>query len=288
MNSNEIEDLRRRYLYRLYELSGQSTIEEVPFNRIDEDLGISDEDDTKIVMYLQEKNLAGYSTSGHVSITARGIDEVERIMAETYAEKMRMVLKKIYDMSGPPYTNEVIYFNLLRELGMNGRELNPILDDFRNRRGWLGESSDESVCLSPEGVLEVENSRVERSRGGGGDVYQTHIHGPNYGGIQQGGKGNTQNVTLTNTNNPDLDRALASIVELIRSSQIPDDDKQELEDEVGKVNKLALREPAVGLLERAKSRLDMIKLAITGTDIAIKAAPHIETAWELLKHKFGR
>ena len=287
MNPNEIEDLRRRYLYRLYELSGGSTIEGVPFNQIDEDLGISDDDDTKIVMYLQEKGLAGYSTSGHVSITVRGIDEVERVMAETYAEKVRMVLKKIYDMSGPPYTNEVMYFDLLRELGMNGREINPILDDFRNRRGWLGESSDESVCLSPEGVLEVENSRVERPRARGGDVYQTHIHGPNYGGIQQGGQGNTQNITLTNTNNPDFDRVLTSLVEIIRSSQIPDDDKQELEEEVSKINKLALKEPAPGLLDRAKARLDVIKLAITGTDIAIKAAPHLDTLWELIKHKFG-
>jgi hypothetical protein len=31
----------------------------------------------------------------------------------------------------------------------------------------------------------------------------------------------------------------------------------------------------------------MIKLAITGTDIAMKAAPHINTLWELLQQRFG-
>src|SRR5438067_1096486 len=121
MNPNEIDELRRRYLHRLCELSGGNTLEGVPFKQVDEDLDISEDDDTKIVTYLSGKGLAKYSTFGHVSITVRGIDEVERVMAETYAEKMRMVLKKIYDMSGPPYTNEVMYFDLLRELGMNGR-----------------------------------------------------------------------------------------------------------------------------------------------------------------------
>ncbi len=287
MNPNEIDELRRHYLHRLYELSAGSTLEGVPFKQIDEDLGISEDDDTKIVTYLSGKGLAKYSTFGHVSITVRGIDEVERIMAQTYAEKMRMVLEKIYEMAGAPHTNEVNYFALQQELGMNGRELNPILKDFTDRRGWLGDCSDECVCLSPEGVLEVENSRVERSRARGGDVYLTHIHGPNYGGIQQGTHGSTQNITLTNTNNPDFDRAIASLVELIRASQMPADDKQELEEEVGKVNNLALKEPAPGLLERAKNRLDLIKVAITGTDIAIKAAPHLDTLWELIKQRFG-
>ena len=140
--------------------------------------------------------------------------------------------------------------------------------------------------MAPAGIEFLESGG--RRAGAAPPVsYTTNIHGPNYGGIQQGGQGNVQNVTLTNTNNPDFDRALASLVELIRSSQIPDDDKQELEEEVGNVNKLALREPAPGMLERAKTRLDMIKLAITGTDIAMKAAPHINTLWELLQQRFG-
>jgi hypothetical protein len=68
---------------------------------------------------------------------------------------------------------------------------------------------------------------------------------------------------------------------------LPADDKQELEGEVGNVNKLALREPAPGLLDRAKSRLDMVRLGLQGTDLLIKADPHLETAWEFLKQRFG-
>jgi hypothetical protein len=115
--------------------------------------------------------------------------------------------------------------------------------------------------------------------------YTTNIHGPNYGGIQQGGQGNVQNITLTN--NPDFDRAVASLVELIRNSSIPEDDKEDIRGDIDKVSKLALKEPAPGLLGRAKNRLDLIKVAVTGTDIAIKASPHIDTLWEMVKQRFG-
>jgi len=284
-NAARIEDLRRRYLHRLYEMSGGSTIQGVPFKQIDEDLGISDDEDTNIVMYFQEKGLAGYSTSGHVSITARGIDEVERAMQSSYAEKESRILRKIYEMGGVYHTDWVPIDALVKELGMPFREVNDVLIDLEKRKGLI-EGIEEAVKMAPAGIEFIEIGG--RSAGVAHSVsYTTNIHGPNYGGIQQGGQDNVQNVTLTNTNNPDFDRALASLVELIRSSQIPNDDKHELEEEVSKVNKLALREPAPGVLERAKSRLDMIKLAITGTDIAMKAAPHIDTIWELLKQRFG-
>jgi hypothetical protein len=74
---------------------------------------------------------------------------------------------------------------------------------------------------------------------------------------------------------------------LIRSSSISDDDKEEIQEGRSKVNKLALREPAPGLLERAKSRIDMVKLAITGTDVVIKAASYLDAVYEYFKRKYG-
>ena len=58
----DVQALRLRYLQRIYELSGGSTIQGVPTSQIDSDLGISDEDDPKIVTYLSAKGLANYST----------------------------------------------------------------------------------------------------------------------------------------------------------------------------------------------------------------------------------
>jgi hypothetical protein len=196
MNPDKKTELRWRYLLKLYELSEGGLHPEIDYKLVQSELGYSSKETRSVVDYLESKDLVSFKCRVPcIQITTRGIDKVERIMAETYAEKMRKVLEKIYEMAGPDHTNEVSYFALQRELEMNGRELNPILKDFEERRGWLGESSDESVCLSPEGVLEVENSRVER-RGIGGDIYQTNIHAPIYGGILQGGQSNTQTNTV--------------------------------------------------------------------------------------------
>lgn len=280
------EELRRHYLHRLYELSGGSSHELVPFRQIDADLGISDDEDTKIVTYLKAKGLAHYSTFGHVSITTRGIDEVEAAMRKSYAETERMILRKIYDMSGPNHTEWVIITDLGKDLAMNIHELYDILNDLEHRKGLIG-SVDQAVWVKPAGLEFIESGGQSLTGAASNITYTTNIHGPNYGGIQQGGQGNTQSITLTKTNNGDFDKALASIVELVRASDLPVDDKQELECEVATVNKLALREPAPGILERAKSRIDMIKLSLQGTELLIKVGPHLEVAWEYLKHRFS-
>ena len=205
-------------------------------------------------------------------------------MKSNFAEKERRVLQKLYDERERRHTNPHVPEELARDLKLDVDEVYDIINELEGQ-GLIG-GTDEASWIIPPGIKLIE-SDDPRAGTASNVSFTTNIHGPNYGGIQQGGKGNTQNITLTNTHNSDFDRALASLVELIRSSQIQDDDKQELEEEVGKVNKLALREPTSGLLDRAKSRLDMIKLAVTGTDIAIKAAPHLDTIWELLKQRFG-
>jgi Mn-dependent DtxR family transcriptional regulator len=279
------QELQRCYLQRLYELSGGNTLRGVSTDQLEAELNISDEEGTNVLMRLQTRGLADFFTFGHANITPKGIEEVERIMEMSYAEKEGLVLQKIYDMGGIYHMDSVMIDDLVKELGLIYREVNQILIDLEKRKELI-DGDEVSVRMKPAGIELIE-SGGRRAGATTGINFTTNIHGPNYGGIQQGGQGNTQNVTLTNTNNPDFDRALAGLIELIRSSSMPDDDKQELEEEIGKVNKLALRDPAPGLLERAKSRLDMMKLAITGTDIAIKAAPHIDTLWDIIKHKFG-
>jgi hypothetical protein len=279
------KELQRRYLKRLYELSGGNTLKGVNTGQLDSELGISDEEGTNVLTHLQIRGMADFFTFGHANITPKGVEEVERIMEMSYAEKEALVLQKIYEMGGVYHMDSVLINDLVKELGLIYREVNQILIDLETRKELI-DGDEESVRMKPAGIELIESGG--RRTGATREIsFTTNIHGPNYGGIQQGGQGNTQNITLTNTTNPDFDRALASIVELIRASSIPADDKQELEEEVGKVNKLALKEPAPGLLERAKSRLDMVKLGIQGTELAIKVSPHLEVAWEYLKHKFG-
>jgi hypothetical protein len=279
------QELQRRYLKRLFELSGGNTLKGVSTSQLESELGLSDEEGTNVLIHLQTRGLADFFTFGHANITPKGVEEVERIMEISYAEKEALVLQKIYDMGGVYHMDSVMIDALVKELGLIYREVNQILIDLEKRKELI-DGDEVSVRMKPAGI-EVIESGGRRAGATPGISYTTNIHGPNYGGIQQGTHGSTQNITLTNTNNTDFDRALASIVELIRASNLRADDKQELEGEVENVNKLALREPAPGLLERAKSRLDIVKLGLQGTDLLIKAGPHLEVAWEYLKHKFG-
>lgn len=283
---NEVNQLRIRYLQKVYDLTGGNTGKGANRKQLDTELGITEDEDMAILNYLAGKGLAHWHSPISAGITAKGIDEVERIMAESYAEKERRVLRRIYDLGGPSHTEWVLLTDLSRDIGISTRELYQILNDLEHRKGLIG-SVDQAVWMVPAGIELIESGGQRTGASTPGASFTTNIHGHNYGGIQQGGQGNTQNITLTNTNNPDFDSALATIVEMIRASSMPDDDKKELEDELGKVNKLALKEPTPGLLEKAKSRLDMVKLGLQGTELALKAAPHLGTAWEFLRNKFG-
>jgi hypothetical protein len=47
-----------------------------------------------------------------------------------------------------------------------------------------------------------------------------------------------------------------------------------------------LSEPKPGLLERAKARMDVVKLGLAGTEALIKVTPHLQKIWDLLSSKF--
>src|SRR5947209_5417025 len=201
------EEKRNRVLLALYQLHSIVS----PYVNVSELKELADvgDDFYNILKYLGVNGKRWLvKTNLRINITPSGIDRAEELVKMGMAETMQSVLRKIYDMSGPDHNKDVNYFELQRGLKMGGRDLNPILKDFEDK-GWVGGGSDEVVRLTPRGVLEIENPKLKNR---GGDIYQTNIYGSNYGGVQQGGQGNTQNVTLTHTNNPDFDKALASIV----------------------------------------------------------------------------
>lgn len=158
---------------------------------------------------------------------------------------------------------------------------------------WLQQLGEQQIILDVRRDIQIfiqemkleqieANSRTQESSS---TIYNTTIHGSNYGGVQQGGQDNTQNTTFSN--NAEFDAAISSLVEIIRASGLSDDDKREMEEELNKVNQVALKEPAPKLLEKAKTRLDIVRLGLQGTDLLIKAGPHLQVAWEYLKYRFG-
>jgi hypothetical protein len=279
------EETRNIVLTTLSRLATRGTMSHVNVYDLQRESNIGD-DFYPTVDFLRRKGfLAKFNL--RIEITDSGIEEAERIVQN----QRDIVLQKLNELAAESKIGYVLVTKIAQALGL---DFNNVYEIFRY---W-----EEKQCVEMSHEVDIEHELVRITSIGidaleGHDhaalmspsniTYNTTVQGHNYGGIQQGGQGNTQNVTLTNTNNPNFDKAIASIIELIRSSNLPADDKQELEGEVANVNKLALREPAAGLLERAKSRLDMVRLGLQGTDLLIKAGPHLEAAWEFLKHKFG-
>ncbi len=130
-----------------------------------------------------------------------------------------------------------------------------------------------ALWMTPLGIEEVENRRNQQNTTSGITQNTTNIHGSNYGGIQQGGQNNTQNITVTN--NPEFDKAIAGILEVIKSASINNEDKEELLADVKAINNLALKEPSPNLIERAKSRINLLEASFKAVDLAIKVAPYM-------------
>ena len=147
-----------------------------------------------VLDYLSSKDLLEGYPNWMVSITFKRSDEVEIFMESSYAEKEAHILRKIYEMGGVYHTGWVDIQALVRGLGMAYGEVNEVLIDLENRKGLI-EGIEEAVKMAPAGI-EIVEARAGGRFSAPNITYHTTIHGPNYGGIQQGGQGNTQNVSI--------------------------------------------------------------------------------------------
>lgn len=285
MDSLSTEDRWRRVILALYHLTNTKTrhvnVYELEaqantgrdFYYVLRDLGRNGE------QWLSKDNLI-------VRITSLGTNKAQEIINMQIAQKMRIVLGKIYEMGGPSHMEPVNFELLQRELAMDLRELSNIIEEF-DRRRWTGTCNDESVCLSPLGVHDYESPSKPRS---GGDTYNTTFHGPVQGGVQIGGAHNTQSNVYNN--NPKVDEAANAIIQLLKSSGISELVKEDLINDAERLKGLGAKERTPEVAERAKKRLEAIeaglKVAEKGGGLALKAAPHLATLWEALVNWYGQ
>jgi hypothetical protein len=156
---------------------------------------------------------------------------------------------------------------------MDYREVSNIITDLDERK-HLVESREHDVRILPAGIEAIESTKKDPPPH---TINYNMTIAENYGNA---GQGSGFNQSITVTNNPEFDRAIAGLMQLIQSSCLRTEDIEELKDEVVKLNRLALTEPKPGLLEKAKARIDFIKLGLHGTEILIKAVPLLHSAWE--------
>jgi Mn-dependent DtxR family transcriptional regulator len=277
-----LQELSWRYIEKLYELSEGGLHPEVNITQVHSELGCSREEARSVHQYLESKGLISWKCRVmHVRITPRGIDEVERIMAETYRSKERRVLQKLYDERERRYTNPHQPEELARELNLDLREVQDIVIELESK--GLTDGNDQSTWIIAAGLLEIE-SGGQRTGAASTTINYTANIGTNYGNLDQGGRGNTQSVTLTN--NPDFERTLTGLIELLRASDISQLDKDDIIHDVERVKQLAQQNDTPGALERAQKKLDAVKTGIevadSGGELLGKALPYITALWQLL------
>lgn len=192
-----------------------------------------------------------------VRITSVGIDKAQELLKMQIAEKERIVLKKIYDVGGPTHMDLVLIETLRKVLNMEFRELNAILLDFEQKKGWV-EGPDEAVQLTPAGVREVENPGGDRAAS---VKYETHFHAPFQGGYIQG-PGGTQHVVIKN----EFDDALYKLLQGVENStQLTPVQKMILAGDVRTVQQLGQIEQTPEVIQAAKSKIDSVNSVLSST-----------------------
>lgn len=276
-NKNRLDDLRRLYLHKVYELTNGNSKEGVSWKDLASELGISKEEENKTYYYLKDKGLVKSIFQGQVSITTQGIDEVEKNMERTYAEKELLVLKTIYEMGKNSPGNEVFFNDLKKAVNMPYDDLVTIITELYDGKRYLGESSDETVKISPEGMEFLENSRNSHNQ----NSSATNIVNTFYGSVtnlqQQTHYSNqTFNRSISTVNNSDFNSAIGSILEIIKSSSLNNFKKEDLISDLERIQQLAEaeNEPSRELVEHAKSKISYLETAIKATDLATKILPY--------------
>lgn len=206
-------------------------------------------------------------------------------MQNSYDQLETKVLKKIYDLSGQNSAKPVFTHQLESELGLGCHKVTGFCKGL-NEQGLINWPPDvEAYLYITRAGIDAIQSLGKPKPPSGGDTYNTHI-GTIHGAAQIG-SGNVQNVQMSVTNNPEFDQAISRLLQVVQASGLPSDELEELNDEVIKLNKLALSEPKADSLEKAKFRIDKAKLSFEAAKLLAQAAPHLHTAWEYFKVHFG-
>jgi Mn-dependent DtxR family transcriptional regulator len=273
--------LREDFLVTLWEMHDGNYGGDRPTRELCKKIGADyDSECSSVGQHLRGEGLVIWSGFDWISLTIDGRREAERIVESRYAEKETRVLKAIYELSGQNTTKIVGFHEMVPTVGMSDREVSGICKGLEER-GFIYWPDGDFVTITRAGIQAIDSLGQPPPKGG--DTYNLHI-GTAHGPIQQG-SGNTQNIQLNVTNNPDFDQAIQSLLQLIGSSSLPV--KDEIQEQVVQVNKLALQEPSTGLLEKAKFRLSMIEVGLKGTDLLIKAGPYLAIASEYFRRKYG-
>jgi hypothetical protein len=269
---NEPAKLRKEYLRVVYHSNYGDRKHMIHRRDLMDQLNITGDEEESTYRYLHDKWLVKPVQIGTIVLTAHGIDEVEREMAETYEQKQRLVLEKIYEL-GENSISGVMIWDLEKALSPLTRdEISRILIDLEDNLRLIDSPTGESLKILPAGIKFLEKSGTEPAPTQGHTSYTIIVHGNNSGAITQG---NENSQTVVQTTNPDFNEAIRALFEIVQSSEMSADDKEEIVVEVVALNKLANKDRTAETLERAKLRMNIIDGLLKAADLTTKAAPYL-------------
>ena len=198
----------------------------------------------------------------------------DKSLFEEKRRKRYTLLRKVYDEAKGSQHNPAPFFSIAEKEGLSREEAEDIYYYLFEERLIKDFAVGTSVVITHRGIVEVEESI--RNPGKPTEHFTPsitqHFNAPVHGGVQVGGHKNTQNVNITS--NSTVDEVVGKLVEVLKSSSLPDLEKEDAIEAAQRLPQLAEKEQSTEVLERAKSRLEIIKSTVeTGKQLSEVAGP---------------
>lgn len=260
--------MSQQYLTKLYELSEYGLKQEVDAYLVQSEIGLSHEKARPVITYLTDKGLISWECAvPNVRITTKGIDKMEAAKQESYVEKERFVLRKLYEERHTRHTKEFTPEQLAEELGFDLEEVTEIINEL-DSSGWLG-GTDEGVNINAAGIKEYE--RTPEPPGG----QHIHIHQPQNSPMVFGDH-SSQSVVYNNEPISRIIPQLAGLIEAMRDEDFTDKDDVLRDLEIA--HQVALANPNAtakdGAWTRILTKLNAAKATMEISGLVINSYPY--------------
>jgi predicted transcriptional regulator len=201
-------------------------------------------------------------------------------IANMETEKRFTLLSLLYELSDGNPLKPIYTTTLLQRANLNGTEHQNSLN-YLEMEGLISYLSDEGtrVSITHQGRNEIEqiiNHPKQDTEHFSTQIIQ-NFHGDNYGAVQAGGQGNTQNV-MAQIQSP-IDEAFVHLIEdLQQSQQLSDFQKEDALQATESLKKLTEKKDEPGILERAKQKFEQIKSIVEPVkSVYEQVAPYLFT-----------
>ena len=278
MNINELKKERESFLITVYSLS-KGTNQPIDTMQICEILNIDyGTEASEIGQHLYAKGLLSWAGFAAVYLSDAGIEAAEKIMEQKYADEELMILREIHER-GKNHPNGLVKFeDLATDFPNLSLPMHEIIEEI-DRKGLLGQGVDEYIKIG-SGGLELLQKKSNRT--GGITINDNRQHNTIHSGANSINTiGNYNQITNSQTVNPEFDNAVRSLIDLINASSMENEEREDAFDILKSVNKIALREPTPTLLERGLTFVTALKPIFETINLLGAAAPHLAV---LLSH----